>query len=181
MESAVKRRVVILSAAAIILIVFSPAFVPVFWHMIHGNAVECSGKRVPVPRLWYASIHNRSVYFTKLSMTVFGSIPVSSFLGPIPGRTPTPRAQEETYAALERLYLKMQRSNEFTGASLSRLGSGTDEMACLKAYSAGNSQWVTIDCVLFQGTWNAHFVGLDGESENFFRTISGITAAGGTR
>ncbi len=171
----VKQIIIISSAAVVCLIIFSPAFVPFLWHIAYGNAVECSGKRVPVPRLWYAHVRNGTVYLSKISKTVFVSFPASSFVGPIPGRKRTTTSQEETYSALERLYSKMQGSNEFTVTGPIRQTSGANQIDCFKSVSARYDGWVIVDCVFFEGTWKAHFVGTEKESANFFQLLNGIS------
>ena len=51
----------LLPAAALLLVlgIFSPALIPVLWHLRHGNVVAYKGKLVPVPRNWYPRVESQ--------------------------------------------------------------------------------------------------------------------------
>jgi len=94
------KRPLLASVLLIVLaIVPGPAILTAAWHLRHGRTIVFEGRSIVLPLRWYAHIDARTMYFSKLPVTVFGSFPTPASVGPIPGRKPTAASQQEAYGA----------------------------------------------------------------------------------
>jgi hypothetical protein len=165
---------ILLAALLLVLGVFSPALMPLLWHLRHGDVVEYEGKLVPVPRNWYPSAGSRRLDISQPPLTVFflwRPTAAWSFLEPLSG--PRPTSVEGGYRSFETYYraYRVAPGNDVTGPL--RTGTGDSEATCMKQSSIRGDGRTSVSCLLFAGTWMAEFVGQTNAAEDFLQIIRG--------
>ena len=170
-------KAVALSAAALLLVAgaFSPAIMPLSWHLRHGDVIEYQGKLVPVPQGWYPKVESRHLDISKPPFLIFSvdrPPPAWSVLEPLSDTRPL--SVEETYRSFETYYRAYGVSPRNTVTGPLRIGRGESEASCMKQSPIQGAEHTNVSCLLFAGTWRAEFVGRTNEVEKFFQVIRGI-------
>lgn len=155
---------------AVLLLVFSPTIFALGWHLIHGNTIEFDGHRVAVPMGWTAEAEGRlSLSITKYSATVVPSprFRASVSISPMPPDPKGSSPKDDT------LWEKAFWTFAFPGQRVEgpvRMGSGSDEVVCMKAIDTRRIGWQSARCVMLNDTWDANFDG-DADDMNTFLDI----------
>jgi len=167
---------VLLSASVLLLVVgvFSPALIPLLWHLRYGNVVEYRGLLVPIPRSWYPSLESRRLEISQPPLTVFSlwdAAPAWSFLEPLSDSRPA--SVEENYRSFETYYraYRVNPGNDVTGPL--QIGRGEGVGSCMKQSPIRGGGHTTVSCLLFAGTWMGEFVGRTSEADDFLQVIQG--------
>ena len=175
-----KGKVLVALRVLTLSIVFCPAIFSLSWHVFYGREIEYAGKRIPVPRRWYAHVERDSVQLSKLPLTVFfldEPRPVWSYIKPIPGHVPHPPSEEELYKSFEATYwtIRGRGSDEVSGPI--RISTSEGNVICMKSASHEDKDRykATASCLLYRGTWEAEFVGDEREFDTFIQMIRRIT------
>lgn len=168
----VKRAVLLVTAISLVLAVFSPAVMPLLWHLRYGYALEYRDKIVLVPGGWYPRTQFRGLDISKPALTVFslGSPPPAwSFLSPL--SVAPSRSVEETYRSFETYYRAYRATSDNAVTGPLRMGHGNAEATCMEQSSIQDGKYTIASCLLFGGTWQAEFVGETSEVQNFLRVV----------
>ena len=161
---------------------FAPGLFLVYWHLRHGNAIVLMGKHVPVPWHWYAEIDFHTVKLNKLPITIppifLDEHPVFSWgwLQPIPFSKPSEAATH--YKTEEILFWRLQEGTDRVVSDPIRMGSGDSEIFCLRASSKAGQWGSMVSCLMFQGTWQADFLGAESDVDSFLQVVRDTKVAG---
>jgi hypothetical protein len=170
-----KRFALAIVAGVLLLVIFSPPVMPLYWHLRYGEAMEFQGRRVPVPRHWYPKREFRSLDLVKPPLTVFSLVnppPVWSFIGPLGGAPPV--NVDEAYRSFETYYQENAVRTEQIMSEPMRIGNGEYQSVCIKRSPERSRERSAVSCELFAGTWMGEFVGPTDEVENFLQVIRGM-------
>ena len=174
MKQNLKRGALVVLAIMLPLGVFSPALVPVLWHLRHGDVVEYRSKRFPVPRNSYAELGHHSIEVTRPRLTVFSSrTPPVAWIVITPLANTQSGSTEDLYQRFETYYRAYRVDADDDVEKPIRLRNGEFDAVCMKKSPIKFPQEVLASCLMFEGTWTAEFVGRADEFDNFINAIRG--------
>ena len=168
----------VLGSLLALILIFSPSLYTFGWHLRYGSMLAYKGKRVPVPANWIADAEPQGLTLTKLPSTLFFLfgfdwlrrwISISKFA---PLRTQTLQEAEESFEKAFYTYPPAPPDAVLSGPI--RMGTPPNDVFCMKATFARGAGPVILQCMLQQGTWNAHFVGEEKDVGTFYAVVCGL-------
>ncbi len=163
------RRKVIVGIFLILLLLFAPTLVSVYWHVRYGNAVVYRGKKIPILARWVVyenqpqglELHRMPV--TIIHLKLFPTS--SSFSQDVPPKIPV----EEAYQSFQSAFWTYMANGVVSGPI--RFGKQEDESICMISKPKDPKSYSLVQCELFQGSWNAMFLGEEKDIDSFLQIV----------
>lgn len=159
-------------SAAMLLSLFSPALVNIYWHLRYGYSTVYRGKKIPVPYGWIVNESlPQGLHLARLPSTVLGLKNVPSTLS-ISQSGAQKIPIEEAYRSFKLAYWTYQGDLGVVSGPL-RFGEAENEAFCMKSTSKGPNGLTSVDCQLFRGSWLAIYLGREKDVDAVFQIIRG--------
>jgi len=152
---------------------FAPILLTTWWHLTHGNSIQCASKSIYVPLRWRAKTEGRKAYISKLSWTVFSKSPAAGLISFWPVESP-PKTEAEKdlfYRSFASTYWTYLASGGGETIGPLHKGSGANEAVCMET-TIRKDKWMSSSCLVFRGSWNGSFLGDPKELGTFYEIIN---------
>jgi hypothetical protein len=164
------RRKIIIAILLILLFLFAPTLVSVFWHVRYGNAVVYRGKKIPVPARWVVyenQPQGLELYRLPVTSLTLKLLPTSSsFSRSAPPKIPL----EEAYQTFQSAFWTYMANGGAVSGPI-RFGEQDDESICMISKPKDRRSYSVVQCELFQGSWYAMFLGEEKDIDSFLQIV----------
>jgi len=164
------RPKIIIAVLFILVFLFAPTLVSVFWHIRYGNAVIYRGKKIPVPARWVVyenqpqGLELYRMPVTSLSLKLLPTS--SSFSRAAPPKIPL----EESYQTFQSAFWTYMANGGVVSGPI-RFGEQRDESICMISKTKDRRSYSIVQCELFQGSWYAMFLGEERDIDSFLHIV----------
>lgn len=152
---------------------FAPILVTAWFHLVHGDHIQCAGKSIHAPLRWHAKTEGHNAYISKLSCTAFSKSPASSgfiSLWPVESPPKTETDKDLAYPSFTSVYWTYLARGAGETIGPLRKGTGESEAICMET-TLIKDKWMSSSCLVFRGTWHGTFYGDPKELGSFYTII----------
>lgn len=168
------KKVIFLACGfcVIFAISFGPILITAWWHLLHGDHIQCAGRSFHVPFRWHAKVEGNKAYISKFRLTVFAGSPTSALISLWPVADPPTNEAEKnsTYQSFTSVYWTYLSDGAGDTRGPIRRGTGENEAVCMQT-SVIKGRWASVSCLVHGGTWYGTFYGQPEEIQSFYKII----------